>query len=409
MTFDPNDTRQLDMLFSMTQRGPFSGYSPDQIAGEQNAIAALPASIAEDAGWPLYLQGYVFSRCYNENFTAQPPGGNGSTLNNLTNKLPGWKVVDTTSDASSAIVYTLNSYDVGLLTLKMNETAQVGDRVYIEQTVYMPSVGPRLHSIKAGGQMFDITYSSTDFDMFIEVEWSYPDGTVTYTDTAHYYPSTGNPIGYPRLWFNDRGPGGYATIRIGVECLSTANLSGNGLVSIALMYESTFDTPDIYDHSIRFSYGNATAHETLATSTTYNMDTEQTDVHETVGGYTAMTQGLFTGISVRTDSTFTAGNIEFRPQVAGSDVLPISGWLGYNVDGGASTYKTWMVEGREFIAVSDFDFWRGDRLGMNIVTNGTWNGTAGCYLVTLHLALVMHNGSNGTGNYRSFGHDYGLV
>ena len=53
MTFDPNDKRYLDNLFDMTQRGPFQGYSPDQIGEETSQIDVGLGSIADDTRWPL--------------------------------------------------------------------------------------------------------------------------------------------------------------------------------------------------------------------------------------------------------------------------------------------------------------------------------------------------------------------
>jgi hypothetical protein len=414
MPFDPSDRTQLDTLFNQTQRGPFSDYAPDRIAQELTHVDLGLGGVAEDMNWPFQLQGFAFARIFNEHFTAPPPEGDQSYINDVTNKLPGWSFVNTVATGSGRCKYFLNSYGVGALQFRMDEDTQVGDRQYVEQTSYHPGGGAHLMSILADSQMMAIDFDATDYQFFIEVEWKRPNGDIAYTDTAYYHVATPTPGVPPRLWFNIRGQGGWVTIRLGVECMSTANLAGLGEKGIGLLYSAGLLAPQVYHRDLTFTLGDAQAHKSTAASTTYAMETVPIRAHEAAAGFRPPVQAFVTGVSCATDATITAGNIQFTTTADGVDAndwgvgalgkdLPSPQW-----GNGFSDYETWSVWNREFTAVSEFDFMRGEQIGMDATTNSTWASDAGCFVVTVHLAMVIAYPQDGANaNYRSMGHDGG--
>lgn len=91
MTFDPANKTEIDRLFGLTERGPFSGNLPGVTSLETPEFPLMPGSITEEQYWPLYLQSFIRGGFYNDRWVAPPPDGLDSAINNTDNRLPGWE------------------------------------------------------------------------------------------------------------------------------------------------------------------------------------------------------------------------------------------------------------------------------------------------------------------------------
>lgn len=406
MTFDPSNRQHLDLLFNMTQRGPFSGYTPDQIAQEASSVDVMPGSTSEDTRWPVYLQGYVFNGIYNGDFTAQPPDGVGSYVNDVTNKLPGWNFVDGTTDSSGTCYYEdTGSSSHGRIAFGVGAGLAVADRVYVEQLVYAPYRGIDLYnlfsSIKLAESGSGYT-AGTDFDVFMEVDWIEPDGTVDDTETQ-YFSVGDSESGANRMWFSyPPTAAAYAKIRIGFECLATGSLSGTKELGTLGIVD--FTAPLIQEVTLQFTLGTGVSHKSTSASTTYTLDASPDIVHNIVAKYRAPAPGFFMQISAATDANPTAGKAEFKPVINGTaqaylgdpNLSTMGFWLGKDVNGTGYHYTNHATQGKKISRDTNdtYDFLNGDNIQMQMITDGSWSASSGCYRVTLTLALIYHEAGN---------------
>lgn len=398
MPFDPNSKDTLETLFAQTARGPFTGYTPFQIAQEASFVDSTPASVAEDTRWPLYLQGYIFSRCYNNSFDSPPPKGDNTTLNELDNKLPGWTFVDDTTDGSGAATWRGSGTTSGRVEFSVADTCSVNDEVYIEQTVYSPFGGIKPFNFYAHLNGYEAASGltiGTDMEQFIRVRWLYYDGTED-SNAETVYEKGDNEAGHCRQWWS-QPPANvvYAKLQIGYRVLATGTLSGTE--TLGAIYEADFDSPETSYGLLRFAYGEATAHEATALSTTYTMETEGTQTHEAAGKFRAQAPGFIMGLSTGTDSTISAGTVNFRPVIAGTGIDwvgdPTLGAaahkMGHNVSG-TTDYLNYATQGKLLSGDAGYDFLNGDTVQMEMVTDSSWSATAGCWVATMLVMFVWH-------------------
>jgi hypothetical protein len=402
MPFDPNDKQYLDNLFNMTSRGAFSGYTPDQIAQETDAVDTAPGSVSEDERWPLYLQGYAFNRCYNNSFDSPPPLGTGTYLSETENKLPGWTFVDGSTSQTGKCMWSehVDGSDRHV-EFYADNTMSVNDRIYVEQLIYNPARGINLFNFYASMNAYEAAAGitvGTDVDQFIEVEWTKYDGTVHTTDTV-YFEQGDNESGNCRMWFSaSPGAATYALVRVGYRIKSTENLTATP-AAIGVINGCDFTRPETAYMTLKFSYGNATAHQQLSASTTYLMEAEDALVHETAAKYYASAPGFIMGMTTATDSTISAGKINFRPRAGGTafdwagdpDLTNPAHELGHDVESRGSTdYLNYATQGKTLNGNTVYDFLNGQAIQMEMVTSGTFNATPGCFTATVLIMLAYH-------------------
>jgi len=125
--------QEIDRLFQMTQRGPFSGQRQEEVLSETDGFVLQTGGVTEEQYWPIYLQSYIRGGFINDRFLAGPPDGLDSEINNTTNRLPGWEKFLWDRDSGSAhdvddftMVWEATPGGTGNKQLKITIPASVG-------------------------------------------------------------------------------------------------------------------------------------------------------------------------------------------------------------------------------------------------------------------------------------------
>jgi len=375
---------QLDQLFQQTQRGPFSGARPEEILGELADIPLTQSGVTEDQRFPLYLQGYVIGSMHNDRFIATPPDGDAVALSDITNKLPGWSTVDESTNGAE-IIWNAGSNGAASLGFTMTDGV-AGDRVYIEQLVYVP--GGNVHILAPSFKCS--TETAEDVVPFIEYTYVYPDGTLgtpvekTYTGVAA---ASGGAI--HRVWVATQTTDyAFLRLRFGFKVGTgyTATDEALGDVDWAWVQQ-----PEYYDVTLRFGRGTSGANWSPGVSTAYNI--QLVDQAQTYGAakWVAPAPGLFLAISVRADAAITAGQFAWYPRVNATNATdPVAN---FHFSNGWTEYA---LDSRDPTGAVDFDFFRGDRIDIEAASNAFLATPGANWAGTLHLRMVFDEAGDGT-------------
>ena len=236
----------LERLFDQTMRGPFGGYRPELITEENPYFPQAPGGVAEDNAFPLYLAGFILGKVQNDRFIHGPPDGDESAIDDEENRLPGWSVVDDTTNGGTV---TWEQEANGSAYLRFTvEDGQVGDELYIEQDIFI-----------SGGN-YDILSMAADwlgvagngegkYDTFIKYQYVYPDGTLAGTEEEEFYSnSTSERIDRKWLVTSSRMYA-FVRVKIGVR-VDTAYATG--AEDLADLQFTWIDDPESYDVTLPF-------------------------------------------------------------------------------------------------------------------------------------------------------------
>lgn len=301
---------EMQRLFDMTNKQPFGGYRPEIVSEEGMYFPQSPGSLAEDNSFPLYLASYIIGKIQNDRFIHGPPDGTGSTLDDETNKLPGWSVVDGTANGG-AVVWNDDGNGVGTLQFYVTD-GEVGDKLYIEQDIFVSGGNYDILSVAADW------IGTTDagggvegkYDTFIEYAWYYPDGTINGSLSEQVY-SNDTDERLDRMWLvTSSRQNGFLKIRIGVK-VDTAWTSGQQ--NVAKLTWTWLEDPESYDVTLPFMRDNWTP---AGSGLDLHMFCHANPYG--VSNWTAPGPGFILSISAYTTDTITAGFIRFFPRVAGT-------------------------------------------------------------------------------------------
>lgn len=368
---------EMNRLFDMTNRGPFAGYRPEQISEELQEFYQTPGGLAEDNFTPLYLAGYILGKIHNDRFIHGPPDGSGSILDDETNKLPGWEVVDGTTNGGS-VVWADEGNGVGVLKFYIEDGA-VDDVLYVQQDIFVSGGNIDILSLAADWiGIADIAGGAEGkYDTFIEYAWYYPDGTINGSATTKYY-SNATTERLDRLWLvtNSR-QNAFLRVKIGVR-VDVAYTTGEQY--LAKLNWTWIDDPESYDVTLPW-FRESWTPDTGAS--TYDMRMFTDAVVYGVSVWTASGPGLLLALSVYTNDVITAGSIDFYPRVNSNDK---DGILKITLESG----ETGAAAFRDPSGATGFDFNALQRIDVEATrTAGFASGTGVDYVGTLHAKIAV--------------------
>jgi hypothetical protein len=348
---------ELERLFDLTNRGPFSGYRPEQVTEELGEFAQLPGSVAEDQRFPFYLQGFIRGGVYNDRFLSGPPDGQDTVIDNVENKLPGWKVQDDTTNGAEVEW----QYDGTNPPLKITITdGQAGDRVYITQDVFIPG-----GNISTKSPAF-LAYSADAafLDGWLGYQYIKADGTLQGTEDEDSYTMTTAAAGLiHRVFLMTRTWNyGFVRLKFGIEVGSTFTGTKTAYVKWAWL-----DMPASYDVTIPLSLDSYDM-TSLAGSTYRSFYAHNAQGPTlTIAEWIPPSPGIFVAFSLQMLSTVAGGQVEWFPVVNNTSItecgftLAVGEYYGYN--------------GRNVEGVRAFDFVGGDVIKFGATFHASFSGT----------------------------------
>lgn len=394
--YDPA-AQHVERLFDLTSRGPFSGYRPEEITRETPELPLIPGGVTEDQRFPLYLQGYIIGNMYNDRFISGPPDGDGSVIDNIDNKLPGWTTVEDTAECGY-IEWHDDTYGKGNLEFSFNDACVNGDQVYVEQLSYIPGGNINIMSL-AGAFDADSSGMEDDVVPFLQFDFVRADGTVV-AGESHVFTDGEADYAIRRLWLMTRSYSyAFLRLRLGYEVVDSTAITADDTY-VGTMYWGWLDDPESYDVTLKFRRGDQTSggHWSPTASATWAIEMVPVDTHIDTSKWYSSGPGLILAMSASTDAGITGGNIQIVPTVDGTQASHYVE-LGYDVyDTFGSDHLTDTANGRDLDGVYEFDFFRANEIGIEANTNSSWALSAGgCFTGTLHLRLVMDTANGATG------------
>lgn len=364
---------EMSRLFSQTQRGPFSGYRPELVTEEIAQFAQAPGSIAEDNLIPLYLSGYIVGRVHNDRFLHGPPDGDGSDLDDAENKLPGWSAVDETTNGGR-IQYQANVNGGGYLRF-FATNAQVGDRLYIEQYVFVS--GGNYDTLSVAADWTGDSQATADYDTFISTQYVYPNGALQGAEEeAVYSNSTSETLDRKWLVTSSRL---YAFVRVRIGIKVDAAWA-DGEREIASLFWTWVEEPESYDVTIPFL---RTAWSPTNGGGEWFLKLFDSGLSYGAGYWTAPGPGIMLSMSVYTTDTIAAGAMEFFPRVDSTNRKDL---LTATIAAG----ETRAIDFRDMSGATSFDFAALNLIDVKADETGALSTTGNAeYVGTLQVRIVV--------------------
>lgn len=132
----------FDAAFGRFRSSPFQGGAdPSGVFQSLAAMPTTPMSVATDLDFTPEIADAVNYGLSNGNFLLLPPGGLSTAINNVTNKLPGWTLVNVSGAAITVTVEANGLAPGGNSPTFTFASGAAGDEVYLEATADIGGVG----------------------------------------------------------------------------------------------------------------------------------------------------------------------------------------------------------------------------------------------------------------------------
>ena len=173
---------EMAQFRGMVRRGPWTGTDLNDVFEARASVASEPSGVAQDLGFTPSQASRAHTGLANHNFREAPPD-TASNIDDITNKLPDWDLVQASGTAITAKwVADSGSGSGGVIRFDVASGA-AGDHTYIEQIVSVPSSRAQTWDIWAVAN-FRNRSASRSFVIWGEAQALKSDETATGTPTA---------------------------------------------------------------------------------------------------------------------------------------------------------------------------------------------------------------------------------
>jgi hypothetical protein len=346
----------LDKLFEKVQRSPFREDAVDRVTTEEDTFPLTAAGPTEDQHIPMQIQGMLIGGVDNDRFVQGPPDGDSTVIDNISNKLPGWKFGTTAANAATCTW----QYDGTNPPLTFSITDGTdGERIWIEQDVFIQGGNITVKSPAFLAYTEDLTH----LNGWLSYQYMDADGTLQGSEQEDEYTTTTDTAGLIHRVFLMARTWNYVYVRLkfGFEVKTTWSTGADYWGKIKWGW---LDIPTFYDTTLVYEFDTNFTYVAGAYDNSYPLQGSVAAAANRV--WVPSTPGVFIANSVNITNAPSGDWLQFHPRVGAIAKDPecqlavgeTKGWHGRNLEG-----------------VRAFDFDGGESVGMGVIAGSSYSDT----------------------------------
>ena len=371
----------VDQMFDQVERKPFSAFAPNSVIDQSSHVPLNPGGVAQDTLLPQYLQFGMAGGISNGNFTEGPEDGDGSVIDNINNKLPGW---DARTVNPTVLEWRWN--DDGSVTAYGADGATESMTLYLETDIPVTQVG-RIIRPRALVQ--------TTADATVRLSTQFLDTSGTAVDTILISEVSGTPYDTDRSleqWVTPKwGSEAYMHVQLFITLVNDISADDTPLATLS---QAWVEPPVTYDVSLEASRSSFDP----AADTSYAIRRNEF-ISFDVATYRATADGFLMGYSGQTDASISAGKAQVYVEnvTQSTDIYLGNDVAGTYFSSTASEVRAERLLRRAHINESPYDFLAGDELQIRITTDSSWSSGSGDWHFDVRLLQTFGEPVTGSG------------
>lgn len=230
-------TDDIRQFRGMVRRGPWNSADLNDVFGQAESVATIPAGVASDLGFTPSQSREVLSHVPNGDFAEIPPDTS-ANLDDVTNKLPDWSFVTVAGSSITAKVVADSSAGSGYVVRFSGAAGNANDEAYIESVI--PIASSRAQRIGHFVRAYFLAASTATATFQVKVQFDYlkSDASTTtgtgVTDTNNFVTSALTTLTGPNGNLPAPSDAAYIRCRLGVK--RTATNATTATVDLADVY-----------------------------------------------------------------------------------------------------------------------------------------------------------------------------
>lgn len=229
-----------EQMLMRLRRGPWNGGDLNDVFGQADSIATVPAGIATDLGFTPSQAREILSHVPNGDFAETPPDTS-VDIADTTNKLPDWSFVTVAGTSITARVTADSSAGSGYVVRFSGASGNANDEAYIESIIPIASSRARRigHFVRA--YFLAASTATATFQVKVQFDYLKSDASTTtgtgVSSTNDFVTSALNTLTGPNGVLPAPSDAQYIRCRLGVK--RTATNSTTAYVDLADVYTVT--------------------------------------------------------------------------------------------------------------------------------------------------------------------------